>query len=138
MMRGFTLIELLTVTVIVVVLALVAYPAYTTLAQRAHRSTCQGRLMALAASLEHYRARHFSYQGATVEALSPPLAGSEYYRTELTLSDAGASYVITAMPREGSMMAGDGALMLDSLGQTCRQPGQPVCVPGAGSTWNAN
>lgn len=137
-MRGFTLIELLIVTVIVAVLALVAYPAYTTLAQRAHRTTCQGRLLALAASLERYHARHFSYQGATVEALSPSLAESEYYRAELMFSGAGTSYVISALPREGAMMAGDGALMLDSLGQTCRQRGQPVCILGAGSTWNAD
>ena len=137
-MRGFTLIELLVVAVIVAVLALVAYPAYTTLAQRVHRSTCQGQLMALAAALESYRAHHFSYQGATVEILSPRLAGSEYYRTELVLSGDGASYVVTATPREGSVMAGDGALMLDSLGQTCRQRGQPICVLGAGSTWNAD
>lgn len=137
-MRGFTLIELIIVTVIVAVLALVAYPAYTTLAQRVHRSTCQGRLMALAASLERYRAHHFSYQGATVEALSPQLAGSEYYRVELAFPDGETSYVISAIPRVGTVMEGDGALMLDSLGETCRQPAQPVCVLSASSSWSTD
>ena len=69
--HGFTLIELMIVVVVVAILAAIAYPAYTEQVRDSRRSETQGQLMDLAASLEAYRAKNFSYDGATASSLAP-------------------------------------------------------------------
>lgn len=131
---GFTLIELMIVVVIIAILALIVYPAYTEQVQDGRRAEAQGQMMDLAAALESYRARNFSYQGATVASLAPDLANGQYYNAQITLSNSDQSYTITATP-QGSM-SGDGVLRLNSEGQTCWSEGAGSCALSGSSSWS--
>ncbi|WP_133492846.1 type IV pilin protein [Alcanivorax sp. 24] len=130
-MAGFTLIELMIVVVVVAILAAIAYPSYTEQVKSTRRAEYQGKLMDLAASLETYRARHFSYEGATAGGL----AGDAYYNVQVATSNDHQSYLITATPHSGAGMAGDGNLKLNSEGQTCWVKGGD-CTPSATSSWD--
>ncbi len=132
---GFTLIELMIVVVVVAILAAIAYPAYTEQIRDSRRAETQGMVMDLAASLESYRAKNFSYDGATVSALAPKLSNNEFYSVAINTSNNDQAYTITATTKNGSLMDGDGALVINSQGQTCRVKGATSCTPGPSSSW---
>ena len=85
--NGFSLVELLIAVVIVAILSSLAYSGYTIQIQNSRRADTQGEMMALAASLEAWRAQNFAYTGATIAALSPKLATSNFYNVGLTLQN---------------------------------------------------
>lgn len=105
---GFTLIEVMIVVVIVGILASIAYPSYTRYVQQTREAEAQGLIMELAASLESYRAKNFSYKGATIAVLAPELNNNKYYNAKLDV-DKGTlqSYVIEAEPKTGLMSGMD-------------------------------
>ncbi len=98
---GFTLIELMIVVVVVAILAAIAYPAYTQQVRETRRSEYQGKLMDLAASLENYRARRFSYKDAdsNLGSLSSDLDSNDYYTVSISVTNNNQRYEITANPR---------------------------------------
>ena len=132
---GFTLIELMIVVVVVAILAAIAYPAYTEQVRDSRRSETQGMLMDLAASLEAYRAKNFSYDGATASSLAPKLASSDFYNVAITTSNNDQAYTVTATTKTGSVMEGGGALVINSQGQTCRVKGASTCTPSSSTSW---
>lgn len=131
---GFTLIELMIVVVVVAILAAIAYPAYTEQVRETRRSEYQGKLMDLAASLENYRARRFSYKDAdsNLGSLSPDLNNNDYYTVGITLRDNNQRYEIVANPK--GPQSGDGQLRLDSEGRTCFVKGSS-CTLGSSASW---
>lgn len=115
--QGFSLVELLIVVVIVAILSSLAYSGYTIQIQNSRRADAQGEMMALAASLEAWRAQNFAYTGATIAALSPKLATSNFYNVTLTLQNNDQAYLLEATPL--GQQAGAGHLALNSQGQSC-------------------
>lgn len=115
-LAGFTLIELMIVVVIVGILAAIAYPSYTRYVQRTHESAAQGQIMELASALEAYRAKNFSYAGASIKALAPELDSSDHYLSVLALGDGNQSYTITATP-SSKVMTGMDVLRYNSAGE---------------------
>ncbi|MCF9045453.1 prepilin-type N-terminal cleavage/methylation domain-containing protein [Acinetobacter nectaris] len=65
--KGFTLIELMVVVVIVAILAAIAIPSYQSYVRRTNESMAMQEMQQVAIWLERYKARNFSYKGA-----SPP------------------------------------------------------------------
>ncbi|MCF9034247.1 type IV pilin protein [Acinetobacter nectaris] len=65
--NGFTLLELMIVVVIVAILAAVAIPSYQGYVRRTNESRAMQEMQQVAIWLERYKARNFSYKGA-----SPP------------------------------------------------------------------
>ncbi|GAA5111842.1 type IV pilin protein [Alloalcanivorax gelatiniphagus] len=131
---GFTLIELMIVVVIVAILAAIAYPSYTNQVRETRRSEYQGKLMDLAASLESYRARHFSYKdaGSKLASLAPELANSDYYTVTINVTDNDQRYNVLATPK--GAQSGDGLLRLDSEGRTCFVK-DGSCTLGSSPAW---
>lgn len=117
---GFTLIELMIVVVIVAILAAIGYPAYTDQVRQGRRGEMQGQMMGLATALESYKARKFSYTGASVATLAPSLAANKHYTVTLDIPADGRSYTVLAKPK--AAQSGDGVLKVDSRNRTCHDP----------------
>ncbi|WP_285260277.1 type IV pilin protein [Halopseudomonas bauzanensis] len=111
---GFTLIELMIVVVIVAILAAIAYPSYTRYVQQTREAEAQGQIMELASALEAYRAKNFSYNGATA-ALSPELDSNEHYQAVVNVGASNQSYTVVATP-QSSLMSGMAVLSYTSAG----------------------
>lgn len=111
--QGFTLIELMIVVVIVGILAAIAYPSYTRYVQRANETEARGQIMEFASQLEAYRAKNFSYKGATVAGLAPQLGSNTNYSVDFKLNNNNNAYTIVAEPNQATM-AGRSRLEYDS------------------------
>ena len=113
--QGFTLIEVMIAVAIIGILAAIAYPSYRDFVRRGHQTEAQGQLMEFAAALEAYKAKNFSYSGASVSSLAPTLNSNPHYSTNLTLSNGNQGFTITASP-SSALMSGMPTLTLDSTG----------------------
>lgn len=137
--RGFTLIELLIAVVVVSILAAIAYPSYVDYMERTRRLDTQASMLDLAASLETYRSQNLSYQGASVAALAPSLADSQFFVITLTpdpLPAGAQDYEIIARPKSSDIMKGTGAMKLNSNGESCWDESNDAdCAYGTHS-WN--
>ena len=112
--KGFSLIELMIVVAIVAILAAVAYPAYTRHIQDTRETEAQAKILEFSGELEMYRAKNFSYAGATINNVMPSLQNDDFYNYVLALGANNQSYTITATPI--GMMVGRANLVLDSTG----------------------
>lgn len=61
--KGFTLIELMITIVIVAILAAIAYPNYTQYMERRDLAVARQEALRIAAELERFKAKNFSYKG---------------------------------------------------------------------------
>jgi len=113
--RGFGLIELMIAVVIVGILSTIAYPSYITYVKRTNEAEAQGQMMELAGALEAYRAKNFSYAGASLSSLSPSLEKTKHYTVVLNLGANNQSFTINATPSTSSM-SGMPSLSLTSSG----------------------
>jgi len=114
---GFTLVELMIVVGIVAMIAAIAYPAYTAQVQRTRQTEMQGYLTDLSASLEAWKSQNFSYNGATIAALSTNIDNSNHYNVVLDIQNGGTAYELRATPI--NQQQGAGHLRRDSQGRTC-------------------
>lgn len=112
--KGFTLIELMIAVVIVGILASIAYPSYIRQVQQSRQADAQGQVMEFASAMEAYRAKNFSYAGASLADLGPSLSANEYYVSALNIAADGQSFSITSTPK--GMMAGTAKIEYDSDG----------------------
>lgn len=71
--------------------------------------------MELAASLEAYKAKNFSYDGASLSTLAPTLDANPHYSANVSLGNGNQSFSITATP-SSALMSGMPTLTLDSAG----------------------
>ncbi len=113
---GFSLIELLIAVALVGILAGIAYPAYTSHVQRAHRAEARAVLLEAAQYMERYYSAKTSYASASLpDRLSRSPAGSTAADARYTLAvtaDA-TSFTLTATPNKAD---GCGALTINQLG----------------------
>lgn len=137
--QGFSLIELLIAVVVVSILAAIAYPSYVDYMERTRRLDTQSSMLNLASSLETYRSQNLSYQGASVAVLAPSLADDQFFTVTLSpdpLPAGAQDYEIIALPKSSNLMAGTGAMKLNSNGESCwNEASDTGCVYGDHS-WN--
>lgn len=132
--RGFTLMELLIVLVIISVLAAIVFPSYQRYVKNTQRSVVKGQMVDLTQALERYKTQNFSYEGAT-PALDHDLSNNKFYTAALVVnSTTHQSFTITATPKSGTILDGDGTLQLDSNGNSCYVQGTS-CTVSSGSSW---
>lgn len=106
--RGLTLVEVLVASVVGVILATMAWPAYRTQLQRAGRAEAIEALQHLQAAQERHRETFGRYAGdlAAVGVTTTSTGG----RYQLELKPTGVeSYQALAVALEGRSQAGDGA-----------------------------
>jgi len=128
-LRGFTLIELMLVVVIIGILAMFAYPAYTRWVVETRRSDAHIALSQLANELEKFYSECGVYTANIAASprscdLGGALARSnlsprEYYDLSVALTGGGTGYTITATPREAQAADTDcTSLTLSNTGAT--------------------
>jgi len=121
---GFTLIELMIVVIVIAILAAIAFPSYKSHVMRGYRNAGKQFLADVAQRQEQYLLDQRQY-APTLAALSmsvPAEVAARYQAPAFTVP-AGATpptYSISLAPTATGMMAGDGALIINSLGQRWR------------------
>ena len=140
--QGFSLIELMIVITIIALIAAMAQPAYKRNKVKTERSTAKVEMIEIASKLQRYKITNFTFvkngTAVTLGDINAPTAlpvGNEpVYDLRLTNVTAGG-WTLTAIPKTGSLMQGDGNLVLNSRGQKCRTVAA-TCTPSATTSWD--
>ena len=145
--NGFTLIELMIVVAIIGVLAAIAYPSYQSYVIKTKRADMMSEMHNIASEIEARKLAQGSYsnisdQVKTDFAKAYPEQGTALYDVSIeptTLTPPNntltAKWIITATPKTGTQMAGDGNLTLNYEGIKCRIKGTDKKC-GSGDQWN--
>lgn len=126
--KGFTLIEMMIVVAVIGILAAIVYPSYQHSIRNTKRVAAQSEMLEVAKRLQHYKIANFTYTKDVSGKVVPitlndistsstlPFEGKPLY--DLSLSGVGAStWVLTATPKSGTLMDGNGSLCLNHRGQ---------------------
>lgn len=141
---GFTLIELMIVVAIIAVLASVAYPSYQSYVIKSKRADMMSEMHNIASEIQARKLAQGSYSNAIKSGLTGdyPKQGTALYSVSIEPitvttppSPLDAKWIITAKPKTGSQMAGDGNLTLNYQGIQCRMINS-VNTCGSGDQWN--
>ncbi len=133
--KGFTLIELMIVVAIIGVLAAIAYPSYQQYVIKTKRTDMMSEMHNIASEIESRKLAQGSYSAISAKvkadfAKAYPTQGQALY--DITITDPLVSkWTITAEPRSGAQVKGDGNLTLNHQGVKCR-----ASVCGSGDEWN--
>lgn len=141
--NGFTLIELMITVVVITILAAVAYPSYQQHIVRGARSAGQQFLLDIAQRQEQFlldQRQYASTLGTGGLSSSVPSELSTRYQAPVFNVPAGAtppSYTITLTPVAGGLMASDGPLIINNLGQRWRDMnGNGTYEPATDKAWD--
>ena len=133
---GFTLIEMMIVVAIIGVLAAIAYPSYQSYVIKTKRVDMMTEMQNIASEMESRKLAQGSYSAISAGVKTDfstayPRQGTALY--DVTITDPlVAKWEITAKPKTGTQMAGDGNLSLNYQGVKCRT----TITPCTGENWN--
>ena len=129
---GFTLIEMMIVVAVIGVLAAIAYPSYQNYVIKSKRADMMSEMHNIAAQIESRKLAQGSYSAISTGvktdfATAYPRQGTALYDVTINPSPLTPpnnvltnKWKITAAPKTGTQMAGDGSLTLDYQGVKCR------------------
>lgn len=141
MQRGFTLIELMIALVIIGIIAGIAFDAFSGAGKDSQRARAMADITALNDAMARFYQTSFTYTGAVADAsdvAARTFAGAsgialsnqyDYAVTVSAVAPVGQAYTITAAPDAGGELVGDGALLVDELGNRCYYPGNDTPPP---------
>lgn len=136
--NGFTLIELMIVIAVIGILAAIAYPSYQQYVIKTKRTDMMSEMQNIASEIESRKLAQGSYRAISDQvktdfATAYPRQGTALYDVTIT-NPLVATWTITATPKSGTQMAGDGALSLNYQNIKCRGD-NPNKICGTGTEW---
>jgi type IV pilus assembly protein PilE len=114
--KGFTLIELMIVTVVVAILAAVAYPSYRESVRKGNRRAAQSEMMEIVNREHQYFIANRAYANKANLTYSLPPDVDQHYEYDITL-DAGPPLGFTVTFTAENAQLSDGNLTVNSLGE---------------------
>ena len=131
--RGFTLIEMMIVFAIIALLASIAYPSYQSYIIKSKRADMMSEMHNVASEIQSRKLAQGAYSNALITGLGGdyPKQGIALYTLAFTPDPLTSEWTMTATPKTGTQMAGDGALSLNYQNIKCR-----AAVCGSDNSWN--
>jgi type IV pilus assembly protein PilE len=103
--QGFTLVELMIVVAIIAILTMVALPSYESYILKTQRADAYNALADIALRQQHYAMDNRGYGTVAQLSLSTTGCGSNAVSADgnycISITSAGASYTLTAIPQGG-------------------------------------
>lgn len=128
---GFTLIELMIVVAIIGIVSTIAYPSYQGYIERGIRADTMAEMQNIASTIESRKLAQGRYSNDLLTGLGGDYpADKALYEVTFTPNPLTSQWEISAKPKSGSRMVGDGTLTLNHQGLKCRDS---TC--GNGSEW---
>ena len=129
--QGFTLIELLIVVAILGILAAIAYPSYQGYIEKGIRADMMSEMQNIASQIESRKLAQGRYSNDLLTGLGGDYpADKPLYEVTFSPNPLTSQWEISAEPKSGSRMKGDGTLTLNNKGIKCRGS---AC--GTGDEW---
>lgn len=129
--QGFTLIELMIVVAIIGIISAIAYPSYQGYIERGIRADTMAEMQNIASTIESRKLAQGRYSNDLLTGLGGDYpADKALYEVTFTPNPLTSQWEISAKPKSGSRMVGDGTLTLNHQGLKCRDS---TC--GTGSEW---
>ena len=128
---GFTLIELMIVVAIIGIISAIAYPSYQGYIERGIRADTMAEMQNIATEIESRKLAQGRYSNDLLTGLGGDYpADKALYEVTFSPNPLTSQWEISAKPKSGSRMVGDGTLTLNHQGLKCRDS---TC--GTGSEW---
>lgn len=128
---GFTLIELMIVVAIIGIISAIAYPSYQGYIEKGMRTDMMAEMQNIASTIESRKLAQGRYSNDLLTGLGGDYpADKALYEVTFSPNPLTSQWEISAKPKSGSRMVGDGTLTLNHQGLKCRDS---VC--GTGSEW---
>lgn len=145
--HGFSLIELMCVIAIIGILAVIAYPSYQENIRKTKRVEAQSEMLALAIRLQQYQVIHHNFL-KDLDHTSVPISLKDLGHSGVIPENGDAMYhlefkeitknkwVLVASPRQGTILEGDGSLMINEKNQRCWIRAKAVCDLSNQTNWH--
>ena len=118
---GFTLIELMIVVAIIGIISAIAYPSYQGYIERGIRADTMAEMQNIASIIESRKLAQGRYSNDLLTGLGGDYpADKALYEVTFSPNPLTSQWEISAKPKSGSRMVGDGTLTLNHQGLKCR------------------
>lgn len=120
--QGFTLIEVMIVVAIIAILVAIALPSYQSYVKKTKRGDMMVQLQNIASQIQSQKLAKGSFANVdTTSLIGDYPKGNALYTVSISPDPLTSEWELTATPKAGKQMAGDGNLTLNATGKKCHQ-----------------